>query len=804
MICCQIEETKKTDYIELMIEVHTPTALEQALLITEVYYDSYQPNDRSEYIRIHNPSAMPVDISGWRIVTLCNLINNNYDNTYKLVSSVSELDIDTKYIIPEGTILDGGESMYIVRNRTAFYKELCINVPGESFATTHYAIESYGLSSSLNNRGEFVMMVDRYHHIIDVVAYGSINTTAISSIAGWYGPPALPVREGHILMRKRAEEGWGESYVDTNTSADWNSIRPYKIGQSEFKPSTFQFMGQITTFVSPDSSYTCIVNELDNAVKTIFINMYEFQNPYLAERLINATARGVNVKIILEGMPPGGLTDTSRYIAHTLYEAGCELRYLISSPDEGIYARYRYTHAKYCVIDNWTVILSSENFAVTGIPVNNTFGNRGWGVIIRNPDVAQYFSTVFLEDWSSNLGDSFPYDPEHPVYGKPPEDFDMSYTIHHGTYRPRFDSQTICDEFTVEPVLAPDTATLQTQAILGMINAATESVYIEQLQCHINWSTAYCNYSNLYLEAAINAARRGCEVKILLDSRYVDPTDDQLDNYDTVQYINALAQREGLTDKLHAKLIYLDNIVKLHNKGVIVDGYKTLISSINWGRVSATENREAGIIIESEAVARYFTNVFLYDWNLTVNEQFRATILRSHIYELNVGESCAYTVSITNRGNTTELLNLSLSGIPSGWHAALSAYNLLITPKQVVEVTLHVSAPLAIINGTSSRIAEISIYGTWNNMSSELAYTRTIIKVPAHDKYLPEDAYVPPKRYEPFSKTLEAWLTIIIIIIGIFMISIARDYIRSVLSKRQPKHEAKDNSIQKSKYLIRK
>lgn len=60
----------------------------------------------------------------------------------------------------------------------------------------------------------------------------------------------------------------------------------------------------------------------------------------------------------------------------------------------------------------------------------------------------------------------------------------------------------------------------------------------------------------------------------------------------------------------------LKGLAKLHNKGVIVDGELTLVSSINWGQGAVFRNREAGVIIHSPEVADYFTRVFLWDWDL--------------------------------------------------------------------------------------------------------------------------------------------------------------------------------------------
>ncbi len=140
-----------------------------------------------------------------------------------------------------------------------------------------------------------------------------------------------------------------------------------------------------------------------------------------------------------------------------------------------------------------------------------------------------------------------------------------------------------------------------------MIKGADDSVYVEQLYIR-NWGTHADPEPNPLLEAVINASRRGCEVKILLDSVYEGK------NGVIVEYLNDVAADENLN--LEAKLI--DNapigLNKTHNKGVIVDRRQVLISSINWNENSARNNREAGLIIENEDVAEFYTNVFFYDW----------------------------------------------------------------------------------------------------------------------------------------------------------------------------------------------
>lgn len=62
-----------------------------------------------------------------------------------------------------------------------------------------------------------------------------------------------------------------------------------------------------------------------------------------------------------------------------------------------------------------------------------------------------------------------------------------------------------------------------------------------------------------------------------------------------------------------------DEVSKLHNKGVIVDGEHVLISSINWGDSAPTRNREMGLILSSSEVTAPFMAGWHRDWIRTDN-----------------------------------------------------------------------------------------------------------------------------------------------------------------------------------------
>jgi phosphatidylserine/phosphatidylglycerophosphate/cardiolipin synthase-like enzyme len=110
--------------------------------------------------------------------------------------------------------------------------------------------------------------------------------------------------------------------------------------------------------------------------------------------VLDALDRGVNVFLLLEGNPIGGINDEELYTAAKIRARGGEVRF---ANDPFI------NHAKYVVIDSETTMIMTENWKNTGIPYNNTFGNRGWGIVIRDQAVANYFKAVFNRGCKTRL-----------------------------------------------------------------------------------------------------------------------------------------------------------------------------------------------------------------------------------------------------------------------------------------------------------------------------------------------------------------------------------------------------------------
>lgn len=381
-----------------------------------------------------------------------------------------------------------------------------------------------------------------------------------------------------------ADVAKGNGRVHRFTDGGWDK-RVFKIGQSDFAPQTFT-ADRVTLFVSPDCSHEVITDVIREADDSILLSMYEFTSVSLAEALADAEHRGVEVTILMEGGPVGGISDSEKGVLNYLSRNGAEI-FTIES-EGNLPARYRYLHTKYLVADREVTVVLSENFKDSGIPASR-YGNRGWGAAVEDSGVAEYFTEVFADDLAG-------YDIYRWAEGSEPlpetAQAEKAVTI--------FKPVTV-GNVQVTPVISPDTSFL----VGNVLDSAKHSVDIQQA-----YIAHYPDSENPWLAAALRAAEAGAEVRIQLDGMYYN-TDSEADNDEIAASVN----RRGL-ENLQAKILTdREGILKLHNKGFIIDDETVLISSINWNYNSPTNNREAGLLLESEEAAAYYTRVFSYDWD---------------------------------------------------------------------------------------------------------------------------------------------------------------------------------------------
>ncbi len=540
-------------------------------LIAEVFYDAVRDD---EYVVVANPASTAVDLSGWRLT-----------------------DREGTIEFPAMAILAGGARAVVARNATSYAEDTLDEAEYTYGAGDVRGMTVVGRIPQLNNDGDEVLLLDPTGAVIDAFVYGS----SPYSEDGWGGTAAGRVPKGKRGVR--ASSGGG--FVDTDTATDWDSLRSYGLGQSELPFRRFEIDGTASGFLSPDESLPALQALLDRATSSIHASLYTLTNPMLGESLRGAAVRGLDVRLLLEGGPVGGIDEREWELASRITTAGGSVRFLVDDVDRGTFARYRFLHAKYAVIDARTVVAGSENWGEHGYPSAGRTGNRGWQLAIDDLDLAAYFEDLFRQDFDPRRRDSVPLSEFSPNL------YVSNDTASNETYRFPIPSSHHSGRFAVTPVVAPDHA-LRGDALLGLLASATETLEVEAFYVSKTWGMG----PDLYLEAAIEAARHGVRVRILLDGTWYNVEgDDPVDNDDTVAYVNGIARREGLP--LEAKVIDADSrgLSKVHNKGVLVDGRVAFVSSLNWNRNAVTNNREVGLIVEGGEIVEPFRAAFEHDWS---------------------------------------------------------------------------------------------------------------------------------------------------------------------------------------------
>ncbi|MGB3330169.1 MAG: phospholipase D-like domain-containing protein, partial [Thermomicrobiales bacterium] len=141
-------------------------------------------------------------------------------------------------------------------------------------------------------------------------------------------------------------------------------------------------------FVEPTDGTAPIIDELDHASCAIDVGIYLLTNNDVITALERAAARGVRVRVIVEQYPYGGSSDTDA-LARRLDDAGIAHKWSDS--------RFRFTHAKYIVVDRQVAIIMNMNLTASAFK-----GNREFGAVSTEATVVNEAQQLFDGDWDGN------------------------------------------------------------------------------------------------------------------------------------------------------------------------------------------------------------------------------------------------------------------------------------------------------------------------------------------------------------------------------------------------------------------
>jgi phosphatidylserine/phosphatidylglycerophosphate/cardiolipin synthase-like enzyme len=375
-------------------------------------------------------------------------------------------------------------------------------------------------------------------------------------------------------------------------------------------PPTFSIADQFIAYASPETTFAVTKRLLDGATRAILIGIYDFTAPYMRDLLAAAVQRGVQVSVMLDLDHRKGEPE----LWAELIQQGCVG---VSAPScASEQARYFPScHEKVIIIDDTWTLVQSGNYSEASIPQNVTDGgdpaqfvpgNRDMGLAVHSPVLAAFFTQILRGDMALELAASRALAPARQpasaevvelTAARPPQ---MPPTRHPSRrFRPR-------KPVTILPVLSPDN---YMQVIPDLLAAATRTIVIEQQYIRGDQPAI-----RTLLTAIRNAQTRrpDLQVRIVLARPYGGPDEAAAD-------LAALAEF-GLQPGVHVRYLNPTYFVHCHNKLLIIDGRRVLVSSQNWSDFAVTRNREAGLLVDYAPLARYYQTIFDLDWQTGLSD----------------------------------------------------------------------------------------------------------------------------------------------------------------------------------------
>jgi len=396
----------------------------------------------------------------------------------------------------------------------------------------------------------------------------------------------------------------------------------------------FAIADQFIAYASPEATFAVTRRLLAAARHTILIGIYDFTAPYVRDLLVAAVQRGVQVSVMLDLDQRKGEPE----LWADLLAQGCVG---VPAPScASVSARYFPScHEKVIVIDdNWTLV-QSGNYSEASIPQNTTDGgdparfvpgNRDMGLAVHSAPLAAFFTGVLTGDMQLEQAA-----PPGRGLAEPPAEPGIALAATSPPQIPptRFPSRRFRPRrpIPVQPVLSPDN---YMQVIPDLLAAATRSIAIEQQYIRGDQPAIRT------LLEAIRAARSqhpALQVRIVLARPYGAPDPDHAD-------LAALAEFD-LHFGAHVRYLNPAYFVHCHNKLLLVDGQRVLVSSQNWSDCAVTRNREAGLLVDYAPLARYYQAIFDLDWATGLADLTAAS--RATLRELPAAQDTAAQVPLS-------------------------------------------------------------------------------------------------------------------------------------------------------------
>ena len=358
---------------------------------------------------------------------------------------------------------------------------------------------------------------------------------------------------------------------------------------------------------SPDAGWPTLKAFLAGTSEALSVGLYDFTSAHVLAAVKDSLA-GKRLALVLDHPaknPTADQTDaeTVADLTQTLGN-GFKQAWALTKMDKEATAWIYPTayHIKVAVRDGSAFWLSSGNWNNSNQPDIDPVANpddaaaarhrdRDWHVVVDQPELAKLFEDYILHDLS--IAEAHNNPPETPGPPLIPPGTGSSQTP---AFNQFFPAQTIAGTIRITPLLTPDPGAYA-DAVKALIQDAHHTLYMQFQYIEPPKQTNAISQAFVDLiQAVADRQSNGVEVKIIMSE----------------------FEKAGYLEQLQSMGLDVVNNVKIqnnvHNKGVIVDQKRVLVSSQNWSTDGTLYNRDAGVIIDNETAAQYFQQLFMHDW----------------------------------------------------------------------------------------------------------------------------------------------------------------------------------------------
>ncbi len=339
-------------------------------------------------------------------------------------------------------------------------------------------------------------------------------------------------------------------------SSGWSDSQPSPSTPPLVLPSGAD--ASVTLFVEPESKEDVILNAIDAAQQSIWIEMYEFTDGTVANKLLAKKAANPNLDVQLLYDP--------KHVPAVLSPDGQHLP-TWAQPNQAVKADGNpvgFCHAKFMLIDARSAYIMTANFTEAALGGTAEATNREYIICDTDPQDIQMLQAIFRADRQ----------------GTP------------------LASQT-----------APNLVVTDLSALLrALLGSAQQSIYIQVESLADPHSGGRLAQSQSIEGALLDAAqsRRLQDIKIMLP-----PLPGALTMMPTVDNTAAIGGLQAGTTSI---TITTQAQYYMHAKLIIIDQRLAFVGSQNLTREALNYNREVGIILKNAESVKTLSTAFLSDW----------------------------------------------------------------------------------------------------------------------------------------------------------------------------------------------